>query len=158
MIFPGGRIEPDPEVHPGAIDSLRGWSKSTGLLVRLVSSVRVVPVIVRGVLSKRAIRHPLTRLRRLEKDRERLGAMLQIILPAFRTGRVRVAFGEPLQGEALLESTSDLQEITARIIKEARSLIEFPPDGWRPLSTVIDAEAAHGGPDDRDLVACGNDF
>lgn len=133
LIFPGGRIEPDPDVLAGAIDSLKVWSKGAGLIVRLVREVRVVPIVVRGVLSERAVRHPLTRLRRLDEDRERLSAMLQIIFPALRPARVRIAFGKSLSGEELLSSGGDAQAVTEKIAAEVRSLIESPPDDWTSL-------------------------
>jgi 1-acyl-sn-glycerol-3-phosphate acyltransferase len=158
LIFPGGRIEPDPDVLPGAIDALKEWSKSTGLIVRLVRNVRVVPVIVRGVVSRKAINHPLTRLRRLEKDRERLGAVLQIILPSLRSVEVKIAFGEALRGEALISSSRDAREITDRIVEAAGRLIESPPLDWLPLARLGDVPAADSRADDGDLVACGNDF
>jgi 1-acyl-sn-glycerol-3-phosphate acyltransferase len=158
LIFPAGQIEPDPDLDPRAADSLENWSKSMGLIVRLVEGIRVVPVIVRGVLSKRAARHPLTRLRRDERDRERLGAMLQIILPWLRSVRIRVAFGEAMAGEYLLSPSRDAQDIASRITDRARRLIESPPVSWLPLSGVARAAAAYGRPDDGDLVASGDDF
>jgi hypothetical protein len=158
LIFPGGHIEPDPDLDPGAADSLKSWSKSIGLIVRLVERIRVVPVIVRGVLSERAIRHPLTRFRREAKDRERLGAMLQIILPWLRPVRIRVAFGEAMAGDYLLAHSRDAQEITGRIIERTRLLIESPPEGWQPLAEIVDSTAAYGRADDGDLVARGDDF
>lgn len=133
LIFPGGRIEPDPAVLPGAAEAVGDWSNSIGLIARLVRRVRIVPAIVSGVLSPSAQSHPLTRLRRLQKDRERLGAMLQIVFPAYRGVTVRVAFGPPVVAENLFGAGLDAEDITRAVIEAARRLIENPPDDWQPV-------------------------
>ena len=105
LTFPAGDIEPDPAVHPGAVASLESWSPSTALLLRRAPGCVVVPVIVSGVLSPRAQRHPLTLLRRTRKDREWLGSMLQIVvrtlLPRSWPVRVRVDFLDAMSAERL---------------------------------------------------------
>ena len=96
LTFPAGEIEPDPDVLPGAVEALSRWSPSTALFIRRAPGCVVVPVVVHGVLSRRAQRNPLTRLRRTRKDREWLGAMLQIVMRTLVPGswpvRVRVEF------------------------------------------------------------------
>ncbi len=79
LTFPAGEIEPDPAVLPGAAESLANWSSSIGLFVRLAPSALIVPAVVSGVLAPQATFHPLTRLRRSPKDRQRMGATLQLI-------------------------------------------------------------------------------
>jgi hypothetical protein len=132
LTFPGGEIEPDPVVLPGALDALDRWSESIGLFVRRLPDCRVVPAIVSGVLSPAAQHHPLTRLRRQQADRERFGAMLQILVPAYRAVDVRVAFGPPLVAVELA-ATGDPRAITRAVIAHARRLIEQPPADWRPV-------------------------
>jgi putative hemolysin len=100
LTFPGGRIEPDPAVLPGAVEALDRWSSSADLFARLAPGLAVVPVVVSGVLSPRALRIPLTHLRRRRHDREWLAATLQMLTPALRDVSVRVAFGRPLYAEA----------------------------------------------------------
>lgn len=97
LTFPAGKIEPDPAVLPGAIESLGSWSKSIALFVRQVPSVRLVPVLVKGVLNPKAQRHPLRLLRRSQKDREWLAAMLQILIPAYQSVTVQVQFAQPIE-------------------------------------------------------------
>jgi len=104
LTFPAGEIEPDPGVNPGAVAALDGWSQSAGLFARLVPEALVLPAVVRGVLSARMQRSPLALLRRDRADRERLGAMLQILsmtlLPGSLPVHVRIDFLEPfLPGE-----------------------------------------------------------
>jgi hypothetical protein len=80
LTFPAGKIEPDPQVLPGALESLEDWSSSTGLFVRLVPGLQIVPVMVRGVIAERSLKHPLTYIRRDEKAKQRLAASLQIAM------------------------------------------------------------------------------
>lgn len=96
LTFPGGRIEPDPAVLPGALEALDRWSSSIDLFARLTPGLAVVPVIVSGVISHAALRNPLTRLRRQRRDREWLAASLQMLAPALRDVTVRVEFGRPV--------------------------------------------------------------
>ena len=46
LTFPGGTIEPDPAVLPGAVESLGRWSSSADLFARLAPDLAVVPVVV----------------------------------------------------------------------------------------------------------------
>ena len=115
LTFPGGRIEPDPAVLPGAVEALGRWSSSADLFARLAPGLAVVPVVVSGVISPKALRVPLTRLRRRRRDREWLAATLQMLTPALREVDVKVEFGRPIYaeetgdiGKAVLEETSRL--------------------------------------------------
>ena len=117
LTFPGGRIEPDPAVLPGAVEALGRWSSSADLFARLAPDLAVVPVVVSGVISARALRIPLTRLRRRKRDREWLAATLQMLTPALRDVDARVQFGRPIYagasdgiGEAVIEETRRLME------------------------------------------------
>jgi hypothetical protein len=80
LTFPAGHIEPDPAVLPGAVESLDCWSESIALFIRKVPEVTVVGAVVSHVLAPEATFHPLTRLRRAEKDRQRLGASIQLVM------------------------------------------------------------------------------
>ncbi len=119
LIFPGGRIEPDPAVLPGAVEALDRWSESIDTFARLVPGLTVVPVVVSGVISSGALRNPLTFVRRRPSDQEWLAATLQMLTPALRNVTTRVEFGEPvgpdgLAGEAVRET----------VLGEARRLMQ----------------------------------
>ncbi len=131
FINPAGHIEPDPSCMPGAVESLATWSDSLALFVRRVATVRVVPIIVSGVILPATLRHPLTRIRRNAKDRERVAATLQLLLhtlrPTYRPLRVRVALGRALSASELIASAQGETQTSAimqRITTEARRLIE----------------------------------
>ena len=117
LTFPGGRIEPDPAVLPGAVEALDNWSSSADLFTRLTPGLAVVPVVVSGVISPSALRNPLTRLRRRRRDREWLAATLQMLMPALRDVNARVEFGRPIYaeagaavGDAVIQETKRLME------------------------------------------------
>lgn len=119
LTFPGGRIEPDPTVLPGAGEALARWSESLDLFARLVPGLTVVPAVISGVLSPTALQNPLTFVRRQRRDREWLAATLQMLTPALRDVTTSVAFGQPVRA-------GDVPERTVRgvVLDEARRLIE----------------------------------
>ena len=118
LTFPGGRIEPDPAVLPGAVEALNHWSSSADLFARLTPGLAVVPVAVSGVISPSSLRNPLIHLRRRRRDREWLAATLQVLIPALRDVEARVEFGRPISaergaavGDAVIEEMRQLMEI-----------------------------------------------
>jgi len=133
LTCPAGEIEPDPAVLPGAVESLQRWSQSIGLFARLVPQTRIVPAIVSGVVSRAALNNPLTHLRRARKDRDRMAAALQVMIPAYQGTTVRVAFGPPLTGSELVTEGADAAAITRAVAARARRLLEAPPTTWETL-------------------------
>lgn len=119
LTFPGGRIEPDPAVLPGAAEALEAWAPSTDALARLAEDLAIQPVIVSGVLSAAALRHPLTRIRRSRRDREWLGATLQLLRPRLGRVTVTVSFGEPFRAADLPEGRG----VRGEAIRRARALV-----------------------------------
>lgn len=106
LTFPGGRIEPDPAVLPGADVALDRWSSSVELFVRLTPDLTVVPVAVSGVISAAALRNPLVHLRRGREDQRWLAATIQMLVPRLRNVTTRVTFGEPVKAEESGEQVS----------------------------------------------------
>ena len=128
LTFPAGRIEPDPAVLPGAIAALDDWSESIATFARLVTDLTVVPVVVSGVLSSAALRHPLAYLRG-RQHHQLLAATLQVVFPSLQRGTVRVAFGRPVAAGALGERFG--AELSASIVAECRRLIECGAEAGR---------------------------
>jgi 1-acyl-sn-glycerol-3-phosphate acyltransferase len=130
LTFPAGRIEPDPAVAPGAVESLQTWSESIALFARLAPQTQIVLAIVSGVVSPAAQYHPLTRLRRTPRGRERMAAILQIMISRYQATTARVAFGPPLLAADLLAAGLDP---IAAVTASARRLIESPPTEWETI-------------------------
>lgn len=118
LTFPGGRIEPDPAVMPGAIAALERWSSSIAVFARMVADLTIVPAVVSGVLSRAALRHPLAHLRGPEHH-QLLAATLQIVFPSLQRSTLRVAFGRPVAA-----SCGDEQALSAAVTAECRRLME----------------------------------
>src|SRR5579875_947983 len=137
LTFPAGQIEPDPALHPEAHAALARWSPSIGVFLRQAPATRVVPAIVSGVLSPRAVRHPLVRLRRQPRDREWLAALLQLFVPAYQRVCVRLALGPPLTLAELAPAgaTASAQALAQALVARAQRLLAAPPADWRPLTT-----------------------
>lgn len=117
ITFPGGKIEPDPAVLPGASEALEAWSGSVDLFARLVPGLTVVPAVVSGVISASALRNPVSRLRRDPRDRAWLSATLQMLIPALRDVTTRVEFGPPLRA-------AEGEPVSRRTIEETRRIME----------------------------------
>ena len=69
LTFPAGHIEPDPDIHDGATESLRSWTDSAGVFIRLAPETAILPVLVRGVVWAKAAYHWLTRLNKTKRER-----------------------------------------------------------------------------------------
>jgi putative hemolysin len=130
LTFPAGHIEPDPLVLSGAEASLDNWSNSIGLFARLSADAVLIPVIVSGVLAPKATFHPLTRLRRQQLDREKVGATLQILASVLWPGlwrdlwhvTVHVCFAPPIPARELAH-LHDPDRITRAVIERVKPFV-----------------------------------
>ena len=127
LTFPAGKIEPDPDVYPGAIESLKGWTDSVGVFVRMAPETAVLPLLVRGVIRERSTRHILLKIKKTREDREKLSAALQLlahILFKQTDVHIRVHIGKPIYAGDL--GTTETQVIHQAVLAEMRELIETP--------------------------------
>jgi hypothetical protein len=130
LTFPAGQIEPDPDVHDGALESLGSWTNSAGVFIRLAPETAVLPVLVRGVVWKKAAYHPLTYLKRTRPEREKLAGALQLLAYAIlkvKPVTVRVQIGQPIYAKDL--GTTEIQVIHQAVLAEMKQMIVYPPEG-----------------------------
>ncbi len=129
LTYPAGHIEPDPDVHPDAVESLNAWTDSVGVFIRMAPETPILPILVRGVVWKKALHHPLTRLRKTRVERESLAAALQLFAHLTRKidVRVRVQIGNPVYVKDL--RSTETQVIHLAVLTEMKRLIENPPEG-----------------------------
>jgi hypothetical protein len=130
LTFPAGHIEPDPDVHRGAIESLDSWTDSVGVFLRMAPGAAVLPVLVRGVVRKKTASHPLTYLKRDGRERERLTSALQLlehVVLKRKDVSVRVQIGNPLYARDL--GTTETKSIHRAVLAEMKQLIENEPAG-----------------------------
>jgi hypothetical protein len=128
LTFPAGEIEPDPDVYPGAIDSLNNWVDSAGTFVRFAKDTQIVPVLVSSVIWQKTARHWLTRLKRTRVEREKLAAALQLLAMVTRDAHpttVHVRFAKPLTLDEI--GSTDSQAIHAKVIERMQGLIQNMP-------------------------------
>jgi hypothetical protein len=130
LTFPAGRIEPDPEVYPGALEALNGWTDSAGIFMRLVPATGILPVLVRRVLWRRVVTNPITKIKHDQAEREKMGAAFQLlahVLLDLHPLKVTVQFGQQLTLDAI--GSSELPVIHASVLAGMRTLMENPPVG-----------------------------
>ena len=126
LLFPAGRLEPDPAVL-GPRGALLPWSESVGIIRRHAPDTTVVPAAVTGVLSRRAFAHPLTRARRAPLDRQRVATLLQMVDPRSRSVTARIVFGAPI-------APDHDADVNSQLVARMKQLISDQPSDWTPLS------------------------
>lgn len=128
LTYPAGHIEPDPDAHPDAVESLNTWTDSVGVFIRMAPETPILPILVRGVVWKKALHHPLTHLRRTRMERESLAAALQLFAHLTRMidVRVRVQIGKPIYAKNL--GSTETKVIHLAVLAEMKQLIENPPE------------------------------
>ena len=130
LTFPAGKIEPDPDVHEGALDSLCDWTDSSAVFLRFAPQTKIVPVLVSGVIWERTARHWLTRLKQTREDRERLAAALQLLAMIVRDARpttVHVRFAKPITADEVDSLEPDC--IHEKLMERMRALIQHQTEG-----------------------------
>jgi 1-acyl-sn-glycerol-3-phosphate acyltransferase len=125
LTFPAGQIEPDPAVHPGALDSLASWTDSSAIFLRFAPQTKIIPVLVSGVIWEKTARHWLTRFKQTHEERERLAVALQLlamIMTDARPTTVNVHIGKPITAEEA--GSSDMEDIHRILMERMRCLID----------------------------------
>jgi hypothetical protein len=130
LTFPAGHNEPDPDIYPGAVESLGSWTDSVGVFIRLAPETAVVPVCVRGVTWDKTAHHPLVRLKHTFDDQQLLASAMQLLSNVMLNTRsitVRVQIGKPITVKDL--GSTEPRVIHEALLAEMKKLIENPPEG-----------------------------
>ena len=127
MVFPSGRVDPDPGVSPeGAREALSLWSPSIELFLRKAPETQVVVAMVSGVLSPGWYHSPVTWLRREPHNKQKVAeifqVMQQLLFPNSLKLKPKIAFSRPVTVEEL--KASDSNGILPALTAEASSLID----------------------------------
>jgi hypothetical protein len=126
LIFPSGRVEPDPASLPGAFEAMKNWSPSLDIFLRSVPQTKVLLAIVSDVLSPKFLNSPLIRLWRGMRNPQTTAEVLQVLIQMIFPGRVdlvpRLSFGLPLDIDALSDR-EDGAALRDTIISQAQSLL-----------------------------------
>jgi hypothetical protein len=125
LIFPSGRIDPDPALQPEAANDFGRWSHSVELMLQQVPQTQVLLTVVSDVLSAKWRWSPLVRIMGDELKQRTVAEFLQVIqsivFPYINRVSPRVTFSNPIStndladmGEGMLES----------MIEQTRCLME----------------------------------
>ena len=128
LTFPAGHIEPDPNVYPGAVESLTSWTDSAEVFLRLAPDTAILPVLVRNVVTKKYAHHWLTKIKKTKEEQEKLASALQllgILLFREKSPVVTIQIGNPIRVKDL--GTNETHVIHRAVLAEMKSLIENPP-------------------------------
>lgn len=103
LIFARGGIEPDPDSMPEPEVEFGHWSRSLEVFLRHVPETQVLVTMASGVIAKASMRNPLTRLRKMRADRQRIAFLTQIARQILAGQELfgltpRVTFGEVIAG------------------------------------------------------------
>ena len=117
LIFPRGSIEPDPAWMPRPDAEFDHWSRSLEIFLKHVPQTQVLVTMVSGVISRAAMRHPITWFRRARPDRQRLAFIYQFIRQMVAGRELfgltpRVTFGDLVRVEGSTSREHMLQTIT----------------------------------------------
>lgn len=124
LIFPRGRVEPDPAVLPGALEALQRWSPSLELFLRQVPDTQVLVTAVSGVLAPMFLRNPLIRIWRGRRDPLVVAETMQVMAQVLFSRLVRVqpllSFTPPLSLQAL---PAGVRSIFPAVLAQAARLL-----------------------------------
>lgn len=127
LIFPAGRMEPDPAVLPGAPEAMGAWSPSLELFLRHVPQTKALITIVSDVFVPGFLRNPLIRLWRGVRDPQPVAEVLQVavqmLFPKIMRLKPRISFSIPKSIEELRHRNGSAGSVLASIIEEARRLL-----------------------------------
>jgi hypothetical protein len=125
LIFPSGRIDPDPELSPQDAADFGRWSNSVALMLKRVPQTQVLVTIVSGVLSAKWRWNPLVRLMGDDFKQRSVAEVLQviesIIIPRLTKLEPRLSFSDPLTTDELAQVDQDLLK---GMVNRARCLLD----------------------------------
>jgi len=124
LIFPSGRVEPDPAFMPNALEKIHNWSESIEFFLRKVPQTQVVVTIVSGVLAPVFLHNPLNRLLRGIRDPLAIAEVTQIVTQMVLKKRFRmnpqISFDLPYSVDELRQ---DYESIYQAVIEKANQLM-----------------------------------
>ena len=125
LIFPSGRIDPDPALSPEAANDLGKWSPSIEVVLRHVPQTRVLLTVVSGVLSAEWRWNPFVRLMGDDHKQRSVAEFLQVIQQMIFPNSLRVmprlTFSNPLTTDDLTQMGQGMLD---GMIEQARCLME----------------------------------
>lgn len=125
LTFPAGHIEPDPDIYPGAVESLKEWTDSVGILIRMAPNTAILPVLARNVVAKKYAHHWLLKIKKTKEEKEKLATALQLlgmVIFGEKPVTVTIQIGNPIYAKDL--GTLETEIIHQAVLAEMKSLVE----------------------------------
>jgi len=127
LIFGSGGIDPEPAYMPGADAEIEKWSPSIEFFMKKVPHTQVLVTIVSNVLAPHFIRHPLTRIRKLRRDKQRISEFIQVVQQMLSPGKIllnpQVSFAKPISMIEII-SRGDSSKPLDSLIERAKQLLQ----------------------------------
>jgi hypothetical protein len=98
------------------------WSRSLEIFMQRVPDLQILVTIASGVISRSAIRHPVTWFRKARPDRQRLAFIYQFVRQILSGGQIfdltpRVTFGEILSGMNRDHMLAEIEQAARRTLE-----------------------------------------
>lgn len=126
LIFPSGKLDPDPKVLPGAMEALADWSPSIEFMLKKVPDAQVLVTIVSGVLAQSSLDSPLARFFDDIWMRLRAAEFVQIARQVFSEKNLglvpEVSFGDPISFEEIIKRVNS-RPVMQEVIEIAKELM-----------------------------------
>lgn len=133
LIFPSGRVDPDPSFQSGAETTFDHWSPSVGVLLRSVPDTQVQVSIASGMLAPLSLRNPLTWFQRGTMERQRAAEIFQtvqqMLLPCSINLTANVTLGEPFRLSSA-QGKQQAGEITQEVVSQGRRALQEHLQQW----------------------------
>ena len=127
IIFPSGRLEPEPALMSGAAASLEQWSSSIGIFLSKVPETRLLPILISQTLSPKAWNSWLARLPKAQKRRHQAAMGWQFVKQRVSTDSawrlpLRVDTGK-VKTAIELDSSLDPKKLAQAVQDEMKALL-----------------------------------
>ncbi len=123
LVFAHGEVEPDPELMPGAYESITDWSPSLEIMLRKVEGAQLQIAIVSGVIHKAFMQSPFVLFRKTQFARQKLAEFIQImqqlVFPHSVKSEVHISLSVPMK-----RNDFGQERILPGIIHAAQTILE----------------------------------
>jgi len=134
IMFPSAHMDPEPAFMPGAMEALDEWSRSIEIFVKKVPETVVQVAVVSRVIIPKYLTHPITRVRKGRRERQRIAEFLQVINQMVYKKKFNqvplVSFAQPFSLEQI-SAEKDINKLLPYSIARAKELMQnhLPENG-----------------------------
>ncbi len=137
LLFPRGKMEPDPRWAVGSRANLAEWSSSLTRFAEAVPDLTIVPTVVSGTIARKALAMWWLRFFKSERFKQRMAIFTQVIMSMIRPKRwdvtALVQFGEPIRVADI-----PLGEVQSLVHSRVDELLTYSRAAQWPLRTRTD--------------------